>query len=378
MEPISFGVINGILGSLLTGQSVRDEAKKKAADDKAAVLKSGMETLTTSLNSSPEAAFNFMNNGAMFPIFQSLDPYRQASILNTAGRSFETASQKNWLAAAKDDPTIARSLLSDNRLLEQPDFQAIVPILVGYASPTFGKQEFEIIKDVAGDYDKAQPILQSGMFPKGSPVHAVLSSIQQPNAEYTPITVESFTQIKNAFKDGEGATALALITGLEQTVSPFAKTSQAALRDQLKLTAYKTAYGSENDDVDTVGEFLDKAIDSINQLDDAAARQVAAKTNIPIVNELANGLPVKQWSPDARAAMARLVAIAGIANETDKNRTVYKNAAGEDVFSLQTEKSLMDDPDGWLDTLNRYPTESIAAAYKAMSTTYSHKSGLSC
>ena len=367
MEPISFGVINGLLGTLLTGQNVRDEAEKKARDEKAAIQKSGMETLTTSLNSSPEAAFNFLNNGAMFPIFQSLDPFRQASILSTASRSFETDTQKSWLAAAKEDPTIARSLLSDNRLLEQTDFQAIMPLLVGYASPTFGKQEFEIIKDVAGDYDKAQPILQSGMFPKGSPVYAALSSIQKPNAEYTPITVESFTQIKNAFKDGEGVAALALITGLEKTVAPFAKTNQAALRDQLKLTAYKTAYGSENDDVDTVGEFLDKAVDSINQLDDAAARQVAAKTNIPIVNELANGLPVKQWSPDARAAMARLVAIAGIANDENKNRTVYKNEAGKDVFSLQTPKTLMEDPDDWLDTLNRYSTESISAAYKSMS-----------
>ncbi len=367
MDAISFGVINGLLGATLTGQSVRDEAEKKARDEKAAIQKSGMETLTTSLNSSPEAAFNFLNNGAMFPIFQSLDPYRQASILSSAGRSFETTSQKNWLAAAKDDPTIARSLLSDNRLLEQPDFQAIMPLLVGYASPTFGKQEFEIIKDVAGDYNKAQPILQSGMFPKGSPVYAALSSIQKPNAEYTPITVESFTQIKNAFKDGEGATALALITGLEQTVAPFATTSQAALRDQLKLAAYKTAYGSENANVDTVGEFLDKAVDSINQLDDAAARQVAAKTNIPIVEELANGLPVSEWSSEAQSAMARLVAISGIVNETDKNRTVYTNSAGKDVFSLQTSKTLMEDPDGWLDTLNRYSTESIEAAYKDMS-----------
>lgn len=367
MDAISYGIINGLLGATLTGQNAKKEAEKKAADEKAATFKSGMETLTTSLNSSPEAAFNFVNNPGMFSVFQSMDPYRQASILNTAGRSFETATQKSWIAAAKDDPTVARNLLGDNRLLEQPDFQAIMPLLVGYASPTFGKQEFEIIKEVGGDYDKAQSILKSGMFPKGSPVNAVLSGVQQPAAEYNAITNESYNQIKDAFKDGKGSVALALITGLEQTVSPFAKTNQVALRDQIKLAAFKSAYGTEKGDPDAIGNFLDSAVDNINQLDDAAARQVAAATNIPIVKELADGLPVSKWTPDAQAAMARLVAIAGIANDENKNRTVYKNEAGKDVFSLQTGKSLMDDPDGWLDTLNRYSTESIAAAYKDMS-----------
>ena len=367
MDPISFGVINGLLGATLTGQSVKKEAEKKARDDKAAAMKSGMETLTTSLNSNPEAAFNFMNNSAMFPIFQSMDPYRQASILNTAGRSFETATQKSWIEASKTDPTVARSLLSDIRLLEQDDFQAIVPLLVGYASPTFGKQEFEIIKEVGGDYGKAQSILQSGMFPKGSPVHAVLSGVQKPAAEYNAITNESYNQIKDAFKDGKGSVALSLITGLEQTVAPFAKTNQLALRDQIKLAAFKSAYGSDKADVTSVGDFLEAALSDINQLDDQAARQVAATTNIPIVKELADGKPVSQWTEKEQSRMAQLVAIAGIANDTDKNRTVYTNAAGKEVLSLQTPKSLIDDPDGWLDTLNRYSTESITAAYKDMS-----------
>lgn len=367
MDPISFGVINGLLGATLTGQNAKKEAEKKAREDKAATLKSGMETLTTSLNSSPEAAFNFMNNSAMFPIFQSMDPYRQASILNTAGQSFETATQKSWIEASKTDPTVARNLLSDNRLLEQPDFQAIIPLLVGYASPTFGNQEFEIIKDVGGDYDKAQATLQSGLFPKGSPVHAVLSGVQKPAAEYNAITNESYNQIKDAFKDGKGSVALSLITGLEQTVAPFAKTNQVALRDQIKLAAFKSAYGSDKADVTSVGDFLEAALSGINQLDDKAARQVAATTNIPIVKELADGLPVNKWTPEAQSRMAQLVAIAGVANDTNKNRTVYTNEAGKDVFSLQTPKSLMEDPDGWLDTLNRYSTESIAAAYQAMS-----------
>ncbi len=367
MDAISFGVINGLLGATLTGQSVRDEAKKKAAEEKAATLKSGMETLTTSLNSSPEAAFNFMNNSSMFPIFQSMDPYRQASILNTAGRSFETETQKSWIAAAKDDPTVARSLLGDLRLLEKPDFKAIVPLLVGYASPTFGKQEFEIIKEVGGDYNKAQPILQSNMFPKGSPVYAALSGIQKPAVEYNAITSESYTQIKNAFKDGEGTAALAMIAGLEQTVTPFAKTNPLALRDQIKLAAYKSAYGTSKADVTSVGDFLEAALSGINELDDKGARKSAAATNIPIVKKLANGLPVKEWDEDAQSRMAQLVAIAGLANDENKNRTVYTNAAKKDVFVLQTDKSLMEDPDGWLDTLNRYSTKSITAAYASMS-----------
>jgi hypothetical protein len=367
MDPISFGVINGLLGATLTGQNVKKEAEKKAADEKAATLKSGMEILTTSLNSSPEASFNFMNNRAMFPIFQSMDPYRQASILNTAGRSFETATQKSWIDAGKTDPTVARSLLGDIRLLEQPDFQAIIPLLVGYASPTFGKQELEILKEVGGDYNKAQPILQSGMFPKGSPVYAALSGIQKPDAAYTPVTNDTYKLIDDTFKEGKGTDALALIAGIEKTILPYTKTNNVAQRDHLKLVTYRNSYGTQEGKPDKLVKFLDNVLDDINAINDKDARQAAAVTNIPIVKELADGLPVSQWTEEERSRMAQLVAMAGVANDTDKNRTVYTNEAGKDVFSLQTPKSLVEDPDGWLDTLNRYSTESITAAYKAMS-----------
>jgi hypothetical protein len=367
MDPISFGVINGLLGATLTGQNVKKEAEKKAADEKAATLKSGMEILTTSLNSSPEASFNFMNNRAMFPIFQSMDPYRQASILNTAGRSFETATQKSWIDAGKTDPTIARNLLGDIRLLEQPDFQAIIPLLVGYASPTFGKQELEILKEVGGDYNKAQPILQSGMFPKGSPVYAALSGIQKPDAAYTPVTNDTYKLIDDTFKEGKGTDALALIAGIEKTILPYTKTNNVAQRDHLKLVTYRNSYGTQEGKPDKLVKFLDNVLDDINAINDKDARQAAAVTNIPIVKELADGLPVSQWTEEERSRMAQLVAMAGVANDTDKNRTVYTNEAGKDVFSLQTPKSLMEDPDGWLDTLNRYSTENITAAYQAMS-----------
>jgi len=304
MDPISFGIINGLLEITSAGQTAKKKAELDAKKKKEDALKSGMDLLGNTLTSDPETAFNFVSNPSMLPIFQTMDVNRKAAVLASASKSFETASQKRWVETAKGDVAAARALLGDMRLLEQSDFQQVMPTIVAYASPTFTNQEFEILKDVGGDYAKAQTYLASGMYPKGSVLNAALSSIQKPTAEYTAIPNETFTQVTELFKQGKNGEALSLIGGLHNTVKPYATTSQEAMRDSLRLIALKNSFGTRDGDPSNIGDFLGDILTGINQLDDQAARKSAAVASQPIVEAMAKGVKLDKWTPDAQSKWA--------------------------------------------------------------------------
>ena len=88
VDPITYGAIMGVLESISAGQQATAEAEKKAAEKAEENLKTSRQFFLDSTKSSPRIALGFVNSMATNPtnlaLFESLDPYEQAGVINYA------------------------------------------------------------------------------------------------------------------------------------------------------------------------------------------------------------------------------------------------------------------------------------------------------
>lgn len=377
---ITFGVINGLLELTLAGKAAEKKKKEEEAKAKAEAITKGKEALVSTLTGNAEVASNFMNNMANFPIYSSLDPFSQSAIASAAGQSFETAEQKRWIEQSKD-PAVARGYLMDNRLLDNPNFQQVMPTIVQLAAPTYSKQEMEIIKEVAGKHDKAQAFLETGMYAPGTPMHAYLSSIPQEGRTYTKLTSDVFTQVKDTL--GKDAVAgLKMVNGLIASVQPYAKDNDEANRDLIRLNALRSSFAMADFSAESQAEAklleaLDLALE-INEDMDEGARQPAALAHVAQAQQLVSelGLPAdsSQWSPEVQSRYAALVALSQMSDDIKDNVYSYASSnqtgtGGNDALSIRMDENqtIESNPDNFLDKLNRYTGAQLNQAFGNMS-----------
>jgi hypothetical protein len=380
MEPITYGIINGILGLTLAGQSERDRKKKEEAEKAAASAANSKESLLGNITGAgnAEAANIFLSNQWGQNWFRAQSQVDKMNILTTAQTSFQTAQQKSWIEAAAKSKEGAVSLLSDMRLLEDPSFVQVKPIILSYATAALSANEMSILEKVGNDKVKAQAYLDSKIYPKDHEVSLALTSIVNAPADpgtYKGLTDDIYTQIDTLSKkrDGDGnldpKDALKLVTELKNRATPFVKTSNVALLDSIRLAAITKQLGTKDGSLVPIYDLMKSTIDQLNDVKSKSAVKATAEDTVKIVTELRENIPLKQWKPENRRMFHTLVNMSKAIDDKSVNRSAYTNNKDQEVLAWRSNKSLLEQPFEWLLGLNRFDSTTIATAYSGMSPT---------
>lgn len=376
MDAITFGILSGVTDMMVAGQTAEKKAEAEAAKLKAEQMKTGMTNFVQLAGGDSEIARNVITNPGMLPLYQGLNVYDQASIFASASKApMFNADQQNILASIQDDPGRAVALLNDNRVTDaygdqlgsNPIFMAMIASQTGKMS----KEDTALIKDVSGDYKKAQPLI--AMFDAknqtNTSVYRYLKAIPEPVKAYTTIKNEVFTQVGDLL-DKSPAQGLVMIGQLMAGI-PADTTDTNATIDQIRLSGLRSSYvaGVAAKEDAYLLNFMESQVAGINELDDEGARRATAGRVITQVNALQK-LQDKNYkidTPEETALMNKLVSISENIKASDKNRAVYTNTADEEVLAFETKETLEKAPLDWLTRLNYETEDDLKLAFSTMS-----------
>jgi len=380
MDAISYGIIGGLLDLTLAGQA---QEKKEAIEKKkkqAEALQKGQDTLVTQLVASPEAANIALSNPAMAAQIMNFDVNTRMAIVTSASKNYQTPSQKSYIERAASDPAIARDLLTNNQVNADPDFLKIRPMIMSLASPMFTKQEMEMMKEVGGDYDKAQAWKSTGLFAENSVGYNYLNGIQQPQATYESVPEGAYTEIKQLFRDEKPADALVLIGSYFNKAKVAAATDGKAFSDFTRLGSLRDSYGSKKtdaglDDPDYLMSYLQNAVGFLTSNDKVVgekAQKKFAQTTLERIDALEKmkGKNFKVDTPEELELFNVITSIANTADNVDKNVLTFNDAAKNAVLNVQLDEPFSKNKIEFAYNLNRnYTVDQLKSVYASMDAT---------
>ena len=311
-DPITYGVIGGLLESMLMGQAAESEAKKKAAEreqEKAdKQYENGMTFFTDSLKSQ-KASEAFLSSFAAYPenamIFDSLTPYHRSAIINYAVGDIEQPAYDAAVLARITTPEAASNFMTDakgySKLL--PRNQNIIAALGSIkisddqrdllkSAPTDRNEKlayFKTLQNVYGDtsfgtmlsgyitglegikqlptYEKidfstVKSMLDQTVDNEGNTlenVGGVMAQLQKLKTQIAPFAFgENFDE-----RLVEGA------TGIDTGTPQFSKSHPDAVQDYIMVDMAMKAYASRGDDEDeplTAIDFMEGALDTLKAM----------------------------------------------------------------------------------------------------------------
>ena len=120
MDAITYGILEGVTGLVLAGQTAEKKAEREKREREAEQMKTGMANFVQLATGDPEIARNVVTNPGFAQLYQGLNIYDQAGIFASAAKApMFNADQKSILESVKDDPGRVNSLLGDNRFLDK-------------------------------------------------------------------------------------------------------------------------------------------------------------------------------------------------------------------------------------------------------------------
>ena len=311
-DPITYGVIGGLLESMLMGQAAESEAKKKAAEreqEKAdKQYENGMTFFTDSLKSQ-KASEAFLSSFAAYPenamIFDSLTPYHRSAIINYAVGDIEQPAYDAAVLARITTPEAASNFMTDakgySKLL--PRNQNIIAALGSIkisddqrdllkSAPTDRNEKlayFKTLQNVYGDtsfgtmlsgyitglegikqlptYEKidfstVKSMLDQTVDNEGNTlenVGGVMAQLQKLKTQIAPFAFgENFDE-----RLVEGA------TGIDTGTPQFSKSHPDAVQDYIMVDMAMKAYASRGDGEDeplTAIDFMKGALDTLQAM----------------------------------------------------------------------------------------------------------------
>jgi len=372
MDAISYGILEGVTGLMLAGQTAEKKAEKEKREREAEQMKTGMANFVQLATGDSEIAKNVVTNPGFAQLYQGLDPYSQAGIFATAAKApMFNADQKSILESIKDDPGRATALLGDNRFLDAYGGNSVFMALIASQTGKMSKEDTALIKDVGGDFNKAKPLIamyeNQGL--TNTPIYHYLKAIETPAKPYTSIKQEVFTQVGNMLENSP-TQGLVMLGELKAGI-PKDTTDTGATIDLIRLSGLQSAYvaGVAADEQNYLLNFMASQIAAINELDDRGARQTTAARVISQVNKLQD-LKDKNYKIDTTeetALMNQLVSISETMDAVNKHRAVYTDPAGKTLLAFETDKPLEEAPLDWLTRLNYETEEDLKLAFANMS-----------
>lgn len=361
-DPITMGVIGGVLESILAGQAAEKEVEKKRAEKAAARSETAHENLMASLTD-PVSAFNFVIakdvDPAIGSIFNSLSLVEQSTVYNYASRDLPVPDREQKILSNINTAGEARSFMGNKELFSNfsPTTKAII---TARASQPIGTVEKDILS-FSGTREETIRHFESftGLYPQDSPFGRVLRSkisglmsIPKDPVAYEPLNL---TQIESQLKAAQGEDAdpgamkgvLSQIALAKSRIAPFifdpkAKTSEEkgddvpymkgadpkAVNDHIVLTMMQKAYaqsaGSGDADVDFTS-LLDQALKQLEDLKDtgpgAARLEASGAAAIKSLTDL--GFKPENATPEQIIAFTQLQQYAQDFEDVDNDTTTF-------------------------------------------------------
>ena len=385
-DPITYGVIGGILESILLGREATAEAEKKAAEKAEEDLGNAKQFFLDSAKSSPRVALGFVNSMAVNPtnlaLFEALNPYEQAGIINYATGDLAMPSYDTAVLNNVKDPDSARNFILDNIGMDrlQPSSRSI---LFSLANVGLGPTEKSIMTGAPSDKQERIAYFSSytDMYKDGTPFGKILrnhidglTNIKDA-PEYKSISVSDINTIIGNTKDSEGQTigdragVLGEIDAMIAYVEPFAYTQEnlqnlqmeresgvpiavddsgetipvpmggnpEAIRDLIMLNMMKKSYAEATDgDPSTTPDYnslLVQALDRLDKMEDTTKgfrRQSAAEADIAYLTQI--GFDPKNATPEQFINFTKLEGYAEEAEEVAKGTIVFGSGDNQRSF----------------------------------------------
>ena len=397
MEPITFGVITGVLESILMGQQVDAEEKKaaKQADQERKAGALGDAFTWFSNKDNARVVFEAMNTEGgttLTPFLQSvmiqLEPPQQAAIIGNAMRDLPpTTAEKGMFDAANVDAATARTAMTAPGFGDLPQWMRFS--LGVKAASGFAPNEISVINGLPDEpqarFDQAQELLP--LYGESTPLGLYLRNVAKPGLGYTPVKNEDFNQLRDTIfrtvGEGEDKRTVAVpgmlpvIDRMLDSISPFVYGPDPddgtfvpdgqAVQDHILLEGLRRQYasmtGGEMDDpAFDVGTWLDNSRNELNQLDDKSARITAARSVIQQFQD--EDFKVENLDQEAETDYLQIVSMAEMSDEVDANRYVY--ISNNNAMDIATGQRIDENPDAYLSAVNKQ-LEMNPGFYQSMS-----------
>lgn len=360
-DPITMGVIGGVLESILAGQAAEKEVEKKRAEKAATRSETAHENFMASLTD-PVSAFNFVIGKDVDPnmrsIFDGLTPVEQATVFNYASQDLPVPDREQKILSNINTAGEARSFMGDKALFSSysPTTKAII---TARASQPIGAVEKDILS-FDGTREETIRHFESftEMYPKDTPFGRVLRSkisglmsIPKDPVPYEPLNL---TQIASQLKAAQGEDAapgaikgvLGQIALAKSRIEPFIYNPKAqpseeggdvpfrkdadpkAVNDYITLTMMQTAYGQSAGSDDKEPDFMslmEQALEQIESLKDtgpgAARLEASGAAAVKTLTKL--GFDPENATPEQLIAFNQLQNYAKDFDEVDNDTTTF-------------------------------------------------------
>lgn len=386
-DPITYGVIMGVLESMYAGQQATAEAEKKAAEQAQQTRETAVSGFMDSVKDS-RIALGFVNSMAVNPtnlaLFEGLDPYQQATVVNYATGDLAMPAYDTAVLNNVKDADSARNFILDNIGMDrlQPSSRSIVFSL---ANVGLGPTEKSIMTGAPSDRQERIAYFSSytDMYKDGTPFGKILrnhidglTNIKDA-PEYKSISVSDINSIIGNTKDSEGQTigdragALGEIDAMIAYVEPFAyggtfetyefekasgvpiledemgetvptpmEGNPEAVRDLITLRMMKKAYAEATDDdpsttpdFSSLLELVVDRLDSMKDKTDGPRRKATAENQLESLKTL--GFDPEKATPDQVALFNQVEGYA---------REIEDVAKGTVMFGSGDNQRAYDDP----------------------------------
>jgi len=360
-DPITMGVIGGVLESILAGQAAEKEAEKKQAEKAATRSETAHENLMTALTD-PVAAYNFLVNTdkdfTTYSIFSNMSPVEQATVYSYASRDLPVPDRDQKVLSNITSPGEARALMGNKELFTTytPTTQALI---TARGSQPIGPVEKDILA-FKGTPDETIRHFEAytEMYPADTPFGRVIRSkiagamsIPKDPVPYEPL---SLTQIESQLKAAQGEDAapgaikgvLGQIALAKSRIEPFIYNPKAqpseeggdvpfrkdadpkAVNDYITMTMMEKAYaqsaGSDDEEIDFMS-LMEQALEHIESLKDtgpgAARVEATGASAIKILTE--KGFNPENATPEQLIAFNQLQNYAKDFDEVDNDTTTF-------------------------------------------------------
>jgi len=384
-DPITYGVIMGVLESMYAGQQATAEAEKKAAEKAQETRETAVTGFMDSVKDS-RIALGFVNSMAVNPtnlsLFEGLDPYQQATVVNYATGDLAMPAYDTAVLNNVNDPDSARNFILDNTGMDrlQPSTRSIVFSL---ANVGLGPTEKSIMTGAPSDRQERIAYFSSykDMYKEGTPFGEILrnhvtglTNIKDA-PEYKPISVSDINSIIGNTKDSEGQTigdragVLGEIDAMIAHVEPFAYTQEnlqnlqmeresgvpiavddsgetipvpmggnpEAVRDLIMLNMMKKSYAEATDDdpsttpdFSTLLELVVDRLDSMKDKTDGPRRKSTAKSQLDSLQTL--GFDPENATPDQVALFNQVEGYARDIEDVAKGTVMFGSGDNQRAF----------------------------------------------
>jgi len=340
-NPVSVGVLNGLLGSIATGQEVRRTQKQKAAEAEAdwnvflkkedykndnMVKQKGYELFTNAATTDQATALAVVSNPSFAPQLRMLPTAYANSIFAKAMGDVQFTPQENELLKTAQSSKEAAAAIYTNTDLEKLYGGTPFWSMIGaYTATQFSSQEMQILQQINGDYDRAQLYLP--IYGEDTPLGKYIRKISAPTVGYTPLSSETLTTIRDTMpqvgkeegQEGEYASAMEVINAEIERIRPYANPdsdafSQRAAQDIFTLNLMKKAYASPEASDDPT-KLLEQALNFIKGLGNSEERKAAAASSVEVFK---NAFNITTLDTQDSVIFGQIAAIADVTEKVEK------------------------------------------------------------